>query len=154
MGKTTAFLFGAGTAYLLDPAQGKRRRHVLRDRSLKMGRRAGRLTAKKSRFAAGHLQGLFARIRRFAFPRRVATDDRTVEQRIRSDVLRDVGLNRNDVDVRVERGVVTLKGEVAGKNLADDLIAQVRNVPGVVDVAAMLRVTSEAPAETAGTPTI
>jgi osmotically-inducible protein OsmY len=77
-------------------------------------------------------------------PRERALDDRTVEQRIRSDVLRSVGLGRKDVDVRVEQGVVTLRGQVAGRTLADDLIGRVQSVPGVVEVAAMLRVSAEA----------
>ena len=76
-------------------------------------------------------------------PRRRSLDDRTIEQRIRSDVLRDVGLGRRDVDVRVEEGIVTLRGQVRGRSLADDLIGRVHRVPGVVDVAAMLRVSAD-----------
>lgn len=135
-----AFLLGAGTAYLLDPADGKRRRHVLRDRSLRSLRRLGRFSTKKSLFALGRSRGLGAATRRAVWPRRVATDDRTIEQRIRSGVLRDVGVTKRDVDVRVEQGVVTLHGDVDGTTVADDLISRVRKVPGVSDVAAMLHV--------------
>lgn len=144
MERARAFLFGAGAAYFLDPAQGRRRRHVLRDRMLRAIRRTGRVSARKARFGVGRVRGLAARARGQIFPRTRAMDDRTVEQRIRSDVLRDVGLGRQEVDVRVERGVVTLRGDVSGRTLADDLIARVRSVPGVVDVAAMLRVTNDA----------
>jgi hypothetical protein len=140
MNRARAFLAGAGAAYLLDPAHGKRRRRVARDRGLRTLRRVGRLAGKKSRFALGHLRGLVARTRHVVLPRRVATDDWTVEQRIRSDALREAGVTAKDVDVHVRRGVVTLRGEVGGRTVADDLIARVRKVPGVVDVAAMLHV--------------
>lgn len=142
MGRTRAFFLGAGTTYFLDPARGKRRRRILRDRGLRALRRAGRLSSKKARFGLGHLRGLGARMRSRVLPRQRSLDDRTVEQRIRSDVLRDVGLGRQHVDVRVEQGIVTLRGHVVGRSLADDLIGRVRSVPGVVDVAAMLRVST------------
>ncbi len=144
MGKTRAFLLGAGATYFLDPAQGKRRRHVARDRVLRALRKGGRYSARRARFGLGRLRGMEARARAKVVTRERALDDRTVEQRIRSDVLRSVGLGRQDVDVRVEQGVVTLRGEVAGRSLADDLIVRVQSVPGVVDVAAMLRVSEAA----------
>lgn len=149
MSRARSFLAGAGAAYLLDPAQGKRRRRVARDRGLRAFRRLGRLSAKKSRFALGRSRGLVARARRVVLPRRVALDDGTVEQRIRSDALRDAGVATKDVEVHVRRGVVTLRGEVEGRTVADDLIARVRKVPGVVDVAAILHVTSVERAEEA-----
>jgi hyperosmotically inducible protein len=144
MGRARAFLLGAGATYFLDPARGRRRRHVLRDRSLRAVRRTGRLSSRKARFGLGRLRGLGARMHRKVLPGQRALDDRTVEQRIRSEVLREVGLGRQDVDVRVEQGIVTLRGHVGGRSLADDLIGRVRSVPGVVDVAAMLRVTADA----------
>jgi osmotically-inducible protein OsmY len=72
----------------------------------------------------------------------VSVDDRTVEQRIRSDALRDVGLSTSEIDVEVERGVATLRGSVASRSLADDLVVRVAKVPGVRDVAAMIHVTA------------
>jgi len=142
MGKAKAFLAGIGLAYLLDPRQGRRRRKVLADRSARVVRRTGRHAQKKARYLGGVLRGLFARSRRLVARPDVAVDDATVEQRIRSDALRDVGVAAHDVDIRVERGVVTLRGSVEGRTLADDLVARVRKVPGVRDVAAMLKVTT------------
>lgn len=144
MGKASAFVAGAGAAYLLDPAQGKRRRRVLHDRASKLVRRSGRFSGKKLRFTRGRLRGVAARARGSILRRNVVTDDRTVEQRIRSSVLRDVRIKGNDVEIRVERGVVTLRGEIEGRTPAEDLIARIREVPGVEDVAAVLRVTSPA----------
>ncbi|HSF61172.1 MAG TPA: BON domain-containing protein [Gaiellaceae bacterium] len=143
MRSTKAFLIGFGTAYLLDPHQGRRRRAVARDRIMKSVRRTGRLAQKKARFTGGRLQGLGARARALVRHRAVAFDDRTVEQRIRSSALRDVGLTTSEVDVEVERGVATLRGSVTSRSLADDLVTRVEKVPGVRDVAAMIRVTAE-----------
>lgn len=144
MRSTKAFLFGLGAAYLFDPHQGRRRRAVARDRALKLVRRSARSTQKKVRFTGGRLQGLGARARALAGHRRVALDDRTVEQRIRSSALRDVGVTTSEVDVEVERGVATLRGSVSGRARVDDLVTRVEKVPGVQDVAAMIRVTREA----------
>jgi hypothetical protein len=143
MRSTKAFLIGFGTAYLFDPHQGRRRRAVARDRMMKSVRRTGRLAQKKARFTGGRLQGLGARVRALVRHRGVALDDRTVEQRIRSSALRDVGLTTSEVDVEVERGIATLRGSVASRSLADDLVTRVEKVPGVRDVAAMIRVTAE-----------
>ncbi|HXG76664.1 MAG TPA: BON domain-containing protein [Gaiellaceae bacterium] len=138
-----AFLLGAGAAYLLDPRQGRRRRHVLRDRSLGTARRTVRAGVRRARFAAGHLRGLLAVVRRLVPRPRVATDDATVEQRIRSDALRDVGLSAKDVEVHVEDGVATLLGTVATRERLEGLVRRVRKVPGVADVVSLLRVASE-----------
>jgi hypothetical protein len=142
VGSTKAFLIGAGTAYLLDPRQGKRRRHILLDRTAKIARRTARFGAKKLRFAGGHLRGLVALFRRLGSSPSVPVDDETVTQRIRSSAFRDAGVSTRDVEVEVEDGVATLRGSVGSRSLADDLVARVRKVPGVRDVAAMLRVSA------------
>jgi len=143
---TRAFLIGAGTAYFLDPRQGRRRRNVLRDRSLALVRRGSRVGARKARFAGGHVRGLVAMARHLVSRAPQAADDATVAQRIRSDALRDVGLSTRDVEVEVADGVATLRGAVGSRSLADDLVARVGKVPGVRDVAAMIRVTNGDPA--------
>lgn len=140
------FLAGATTAYLFDPAAGRRRRAVLRDRAARMLRRGGRTVGKRSRFVLGHLRGVAAWARGlFARPQR-ATDDHTIEQRIRSDALREAGVTTRDVDVRVEDGVAVLQGKVPERSLADDLVKRVGKVPGVVDVSDQLEV--DGPGET------
>jgi osmotically-inducible protein OsmY len=143
VGFTKAFLMGAGTAYLLDPTQGKRRRRMLLDRTARMVRQSARLGTKKVRFVGGHARGLVAIARRLVSQRDVRADDATVTQRIRSDALRDVGVSAREVDVDVVGGVATLRGSVANSSLADDLVGRVRKVPGVRDVQPMLRVSEE-----------
>jgi len=65
---TRAFLFAAGTAFLLDPRQGERRRHVLRARSLALVRLGSRLGVRKARLAGGHARAAVALSRRLHGP--------------------------------------------------------------------------------------
>jgi hypothetical protein len=135
-----AFLMGAGTAFFLDPQQGKRRRRLIVDRTFGFLRRGRRAAIRKVKFAGGHLQGLLALTRHLRRRSDVATDDRTVEQRIRSDAFRDAGITTSDVEVAVENGIAKLTGSIDNTSLADDLIARVRKVPGVREVSAELQV--------------
>src|SRR5437763_1480435 len=52
-----AVLVGAGAEYLLDPADGKRRRHMLRDRGLALVRRTGHRGAAQARYYEGKAEG-------------------------------------------------------------------------------------------------
>ena len=123
-------VLGAGIGYLFDPQNGKARRTTLVDRTGRLLRRLGRLTARKTRYARGHLRGVAAPLRQDDAHR--TTDDGTVLQRIRSEALRDVGVSTTEVDVTV--------AEVPSATLVDDLVDRVRLVPGVRDVDAMIRV--------------
>lgn len=132
-----AFLVGAGTAFFLDPRLGRRRRSLLVDRARGVFRRAMRVGIGKARCAGGHARGVMVLTSRL---RKRATDDRTVEQRIRSDAFRDVGVSTRDVDVAVEDGLARLSGSIESITLADELVSRVREVPGVREVSAELQV--------------
>jgi CBS-domain-containing membrane protein len=86
--------------------------------------------------AEGTLIGLVSRgdlVRAF-----VRTDEEILKE-IEDDVLRRVmWLNPSDVEVTVEDGIVTIKGEVASEADADLLPKFVRRVPGVVEVTSAL----------------
>jgi osmotically-inducible protein OsmY len=143
MRSSRAFVIGVGAAYFFDPRLGRRRRSVARDRAAKAVRRVTRTTRKKARFSAGKARGVYARGRQVVVRPTVASDDAVVEQRIRSEALRDVGIPTSDIDLAVEDGVVTLVGSVPGDKPASELVARVQKVPGVTNVAAMLRVVND-----------
>ena len=145
MRSTRAFLIGAGTAFLLDPRQGRRRRHVLRDRSLALVRRGSLLGVRKARFAGGHARGAVAMSKRLLRRPELVTDDATLVQLIRSEAFRGAGVSMRDVDLRVEDAVAVLRGSVSGRESADRLVSRTAKVSGVREVAAMLRVTSDDP---------
>jgi len=69
-----------------------------------------------------------------------AVDDETIEHRVLGDALPAVGVDPDEVEVEVADGVVSLHGAVEGTQRADALVQKVAEVPGVRDVAAMLRV--------------
>ncbi len=146
MRSTKAFLIGAGTAYFLDPGHGRRRRHVIRDRSRRIARLAGKRATRKARFARDRLRGAAAISRGLVVQPSVDVDDATVAQRIRSDALRHAGVSTGDVDVRVEAGVATIHGTVGSPAQADALVQRVAKVPGVQDVAAMIRIPGDSKA--------
>lgn len=143
MRSSRAFVIGVGAAYFFDPRLGRRRRHVARDRAGKAVRTVTRATGKRARFSAGKARGFYARGRHVVLRPTVNGDDAAVEQRIRSEALRDVGIPSSDIDLTVDDGVVTLVGSVPGDKSASDLVARVQKVPGVAEVAAMLRVVND-----------
>ena len=134
MRATSAFLAGAGTAFVFDPRLGKTRRALVRDRTLGLLRRARRVGVGKAKYAAGHAQGLAAETRSAVLPRDETAADETVKSRILSDAFRNVPVSTRDVNVDVVDGVATLHGSVSNQSLADDLVREVRKVPGVRDV--------------------
>ncbi len=67
-------------------------------------------------------------------------DDKTIAHRVLGDALPAAGVPADEVAVEVESGVVTLQGAVEGSERADALVHEVAKVPGVRDVAAMIRV--------------
>ncbi len=67
-------------------------------------------------------------------------DDATIEHRVLGDALPAAGVSADDVEVEVDAGVVVLQGSVDGPERADVLVQKVAEVPGVRDVAAMIRV--------------
>ena len=137
---TTAFILGAGTAFFLDPRLGRRRRHGVRDRVLPLLRSSRTLAVGKAKFAVDRAQGLAAEaVSSVAGTSRTA-DDETVKSRILSNALRHIPVANSEFDVEVADGVVTLRGSIASKTLADDLVERVRAVPGVRAVTPQLTV--------------
>jgi hypothetical protein len=127
----TSFALGAATAFFFDPRLGKGRRHQLRDRSLRLFQRAGRFLAGKSKFFAGRARGVAAETRSAVVERTFETDDATVKQRILSEAFRGLPGAATEVNVDVQNGVARLFGRVPTPDMAEDLVARVRKVPGV-----------------------
>jgi osmotically-inducible protein OsmY len=137
---TTAFILGAGTAFFLDPRLGRRRRHGIRDGALRLLRRTPSLAVGKAQSAVDRAQGFAAEAVSSLAGSSRAADDETVKGRILSNALRHVPVANSELDVEVADGVVTLRGSIASKSLADDLVERVRAVPGVRAVTPQLTV--------------
>ena len=135
-----AFVVGAGLAYMFDPQSGKRRRHVLRDRSAALVRRLGRRSAGREKYAARHAQGVAAQAADAVSGEDETADDATVKDRILSQAFRGAGLDTGDVAVDVSDGIATLRGTLESVDLAHELVERVRAVPGVRTVTPRLTV--------------
>jgi osmotically-inducible protein OsmY len=126
-----AAIGGAALAYYSDPQNGRRRRHVTRDKArhyaLHGGRRARRLVRHASSDTVGTARRLSNRFR----PDNREPDDATLVDKIESIVFRDRGIPKGQININAENGVVFLRGQVDRRELVEELEARVRKVRGV-----------------------
>lgn len=141
-----AAVTGAGIEYLLDPTAGKRRRHVLRDRGTAISRRVGRRSAQRAQYAGGMAAGA---VREAASAPSADVDDRTLADRVRSELFRRADAPKDRVNVAVVDAIVYLRGEVSDREEIERLVADARSISGVRAVESMLH-TPGTPAPTGG----
>jgi hypothetical protein len=130
-----AFAAGALVMFYLDPATGRRRRALVRDRVVATGHDAGRFARAKSKRAVDRVRGVVARGR--ARRSHEAIDDDQLEARVRSRLGRLVAWPHG-VEVRVRGGCVTLGGFAAAEEITD-LVDAVALMPGVAAVQCRVR---------------
>lgn len=117
----------AAAIFYLDPVSGTRRRALLRDRCLSLGRRlddGARMTMRDSR---QRLSGLFATVCR-VFDRHEASDE-VLRERVRARLGRCVS-HPGAIEVEAAHGVITLRGPVLASEHAR-LLHEIRAVSGV-----------------------
>jgi osmotically-inducible protein OsmY len=129
-----ALATGAGLAFFLDPQNGKRRRHMLRDRTAGMLRRSLRRTGRAGRRTVVGAEALAQKATHIRERPKPDMTDETLAAKIMSEVFRDPDLPKGDVNVNVEAGVAVLRGQVERPELIEDLVQRVRKVSGVRDV--------------------
>ena len=121
---------GAALMYFLDPRAGRRRRALVRDQLLHVGRRAGRARRVVVKDMANRAAGAWAEAKR---PLREASrSDGEVAARVRAKLGRYVS-HPHAVKVTVRDGCVTLGGPILEREV-HDLLLCVRHVPGVREV--------------------
>jgi osmotically-inducible protein OsmY len=137
----TTILLGAATGaaaeYFLDPAHGRRRRHVARDRSLSFLRRGSREAVRRADYTAGVVKGAVHE----ATPSRGAEpelDDVALAHKVESEIFRDANAPKGAVSVNAEHGVVYLRGQVADQEWVERLAEAARNVDGVKGIKNLL----------------
>ena len=139
--RTTALIAGLGAAlgagfmYLLDPADGRRRRALVRDKMNRYGRKAGRATSRTGRDIWNRTRGTAhetkQRLRRERVPDGVLVD------RVRSE-MGHVVHDPTHVTVTCRGGHVTLAGDVSEDEM-NRLLERVAATPGVSGVENQLR---------------
>jgi hyperosmotically inducible periplasmic protein len=131
-----AFAAGAAAMYYLDPETGRRRRAMVRDRSVAASHDLEDYASATSKRASDKLHGAAARTRSRVSPEPV--DDEQLHERIRSRLGRVVE-RPGDVEVQVRDGYVVLSGS-ADEEEIDELVSAVAAIQGVEGVDNLLSV--------------
>lgn len=146
MGKRIRFisgaLVGAFVQYLYDPERGRSRRARLADQARARLRGVGEEAGRKARFQQGRLKGLFYETKSSVEEKMGGTgpgattsgspDDDLILQRIRSEVIGPARAEGSTIDLRVEDGVVVLRG--SARDIDGPLAKRIRQVVGVREV--------------------
>ena len=128
---TSVAAAGAGAAlmFFFDPARGKRRRALVRDKAAKVARESSRSFLRATRDLGHRTQGVVAETRSQILPG-PASDDVVLVERIHSKLGRIVS-HPSAIDVVASNGSVTLRGDVLEAEVRD-LVSRVSSIRGVV----------------------
>ena len=138
-----AGVIGAALAYFFDPANGTRRRKELLKRSAKKARQAGR----QAQGVGAQASGLKQKATHRSEQKKPQPDDVTLARKVETEIFRDAGVPKGQINVNAEDGVVYLRGEVE-PDLAEELATKARKVQGVLGVENLLHAPGqEAPAK-------
>ncbi len=119
-------LLGAILEFFIDPAAGKRRRHIFMDKVGKYTRKAGNTAASQAEYTSNKASGLAPHQ-----PDNPNPDDNTLTDRIESEIFGDTETSRENINVNVVNGIATLRGEQPTQAAIDDLVQRVRKIPNV-----------------------
>jgi gas vesicle protein len=128
---------GAALAYLFDPQNGKRRRHVTLDRAAGLFRGTGRRAGRVGRGVAAEAYGVSQKVQHLKEEPK-DFDDVTLARKVETELFRPADAPKGRIDVNVENGVVVLRGEADTSDMIDDLVGRARDVQGVRDVENLL----------------
>ncbi len=136
---------GFAAAWFLDPNDGTRRRHVVRDKALKYARRGKDEAVRRADYTAGQVKGAA----REAAPVSAREDagerlnDPALQAKVESEIFRGADAPKDKVSVNVENGIAYLRGELADRQAIDRLVAAAGNVEGVRSVENLLHTPGE-----------
>ncbi len=122
---------GAAAAYFGDPELGRTRRVKTKDQAAAALRRVKRQAEQKQRYVENTLAGKAQAARTPSTP---PSDDRTLVDKVKSEVLGRPEFSKLNVVVDAAEGVVALRGEVPDRELATQLERAVGQVTGVARV--------------------
>jgi osmotically-inducible protein OsmY len=144
MRRTIALIGGLGATlmYFFDPQNGRRRRHMLRDRTLAFFRRSGRRAERFGHKVAAEGEGLAHQAAHLQEEPKPQPDDASLVDKVRSEIFRDVDVPSGQININAEQGKVVLRGEVEQPELIEQLVERTRNVQGVREVENLLHVPS------------
>jgi hypothetical protein len=127
----TGIGFGAGLMYILDPAMGRRRRTLVRDKSAHVWKKTSDAVSATARDVSNRAVGLTGKLRS-SFGCQEAPSDAVLEDRVRSRIGHHVSHPRA-IEVTADAGNVAIRGPVFAAE-ADRLLSSVAGIPGVKNV--------------------
>ena len=130
---------GAAAVYFYDPDQGRARRAQATDQLKATARRAKQEAGREARYAAGKAEGTVAGMRPTTGP----TADHALQATVESKVLRGDRYPKGEVNVEVNEGVVTLRGQVDTAQQRTELVSEVSGLAGVRTVVDHLHLPGE-----------
>ncbi len=139
---------GAGAMYLFDPAMGRRRRSLARDRSAGAVRRVGRRLGRVQRRVTADAYGLSQKLTHLRHIEDATANDADLAQRVESMIFRDPTVPKGKININVEHGVAVLRGQLDRPEQIRDLEDAARKVPGIKDVESLLHLPNTPPANT------
>jgi osmotically-inducible protein OsmY len=132
----------AAAMYLFDPDRGKSRRSLLQQRIGGLLRRGSDRAGRKAQYYAGKAQGVKERVAASG-DRPLPANDQTLAAKIESEVLGGSAYPKEKLNVTVEDGIVTLRGEVDHLDQAASLEQEIGKVSGVLEVRSFLHLPGE-----------
>jgi osmotically-inducible protein OsmY len=129
---------GAAIAYFFDPQSGRRRRALARDRSAGFVRRTFRGLSRVQRQAQAEAYGLSQKAQHLREEPKPTPDDATLAQKVQTEIFRDAGVPKGQININAENGTVVLRGEVGTPDMIRDLEERARTVQGVEQVENLL----------------
>jgi hypothetical protein len=132
-----ALAAGAALEFFLDPRSGKRRRHLVRDRSSAAFRHRARSVERQAHYEAGKIVGVAHAIthHQHAIPE---LDDVSLVRKVESELFRDRTIPKGPISINADRGTVVLRGQLEDAHQIQRIEREVRRVAGVRDVENLL----------------
>jgi osmotically-inducible protein OsmY len=127
---------GAAGTFFLDPANGRRRRAMVRDRASAFVRRRAASAGRAGRYARDRASGVRAEATTERDSGRL--NDAGLKAKVESEIFRDDDAPKDSVDVNVENGVVFLRGQVEDEAKIAALSTAAAAVDGVNGVESLL----------------
>jgi osmotically-inducible protein OsmY len=128
---------GAAGAFFLDPSEGKRRRHIARDRAMALFRKGSERARREAEYRKTQAEGKVEAAKSMARPEKPAANDQQLAERVKSEIFQPADAPKGSVNVNVENGIVYLRGE-ADASQAKKLESQARSVDGVKGVESLI----------------
>jgi osmotically-inducible protein OsmY len=131
---------GAAAAWFLDPNEGTRRRHLVRDKTTKYARRGKEEAARKATYAGETVKGKATAVAPGTGrePASERLNDPALRAKVESEIFRDPDAPKGQVSVNVEDGVVYLRGELDDEAKIEGLREAAARVEGVRGVESLL----------------